>query len=1142
MKVACPHCHAAYSIDDRRVPATGLNVRCPKCRNAFPVRKEPSDPVEPGPVPLRPPAPASAPSRPAEAFAAGAVPLPAPSAPYEPEPAPAPQAPAIALPAPDPAPAPERADPFAEGHLPSPAEAADPLPFEPAPRRHPELEEPAPPAGGAGSLPDLATPDPLPLPAAPVARAAEPQAESFTFGEVDFAAASAPDEPAERPPPAASPPPPRAPGAPPAGGGDEDLEMLFGDGAPGAGAAKPSVPGEGASYQVRRRSGKIFGPFDEAQIVGMLSKGELMGNEDASADGGKSWSPIGAVPVFGEALRSVAVEPAEASPGARPAAAAHPGAVFGDRMAVAKVVEGVSAGVRGPLKKFLIPAAALLLVVVLGVGAGFTRLGFFFVRAFRSGDAAKVTALLAEARVALQRAEYQGDRAALDAATRAAAADADSPGAAARHANVVAILELRHGAPAAALEQARRAADHLDADEKGTLPALEARLAVALAAAPGLGTVPHENALEQAASKAAPDPDVVALLARAAHARGDAPRATALFGRLEAMSPGTARGAYGMGLALVAGRDAAGAKAAFEKVLQKVPGHLQARIELAALAEAAGDVAQAEAQLAPVLADGADQRLAPAERARALALRGTLLARAAERAAEADKVLEAAVQADPRLVEARLALARHRLRRGNAQGAVAALEPLAAQAPAVPALAALRIRALAAAGRALDASSLADQALAKTPGDPALLLAKAAALAASGKGPEAAALFRDAAARDPAAFEPRLALGRIALARGDLAQARVELAAAVEKGPREPAAHAVLGELAALEGDPAAAEKAFGAALALDPEYALAEVGMAKLALARGDAAGARARLDRALAVDPRNVEGHFQRGTLLWQARDLPEAERSFQAVVDLQPKHAVALARLGAVKLERGEDVDGALQRLTAATNEDANLAEARLWLGRALLKKGETPSAINAFRRAVALEPSSVHHIQLGLALERSGSPTEAVEEYRAAAAVDPKSAEPLERLGALFATNGRFEDAAAAFEKAIAVEPRASRHRIAFADAKAKLGRHEDAVRIYREVLKHDPAAVQVLYKLARSVHEASGPKAALPLYERAAKEDPANAMPHYYLGYLYKERGDRARASGEFKRFLALKPDADEKRDIEAELDDLGGVR
>jgi len=60
-------------------------------------------------------------------------------------------------------------------------------------------------------------------------------------------------------------------------------------------------------------------------------------------------------------------------------------------------------------------------------------------------------------------------------------------------------------------------------------------------------------------------------------------------------------------------------------------------------------------------------------------------------------------------------------------------------------------------------------------------------------------------------------------------------------------------------------------------------------------------------------------------------------------------------------------------------------------------------------------------------------------------------------------------------------------------------------------------------------------------ERAAREDRSNPMPHYYLGYLYKERNQKARAAQEFNRFLALKPDADERKDIEAEIEDLGGT-
>src|SRR6266540_1396473 len=1130
MKVACPHCSAAYDIDDRRLPAGGLNVRCPKCREAFPVTKDAAPIAGGGAVPL--PAPAGAAQPPdASPFAmpfAAPVPLPAPRAAVAP-PRPAsmaPREPELAMPEPEPVPE-ERdpaslppfpgEDPFSAAAADFQLEPADPLPVpEPAAAEAiwgdaaPELPAPAPEA----TMEELAArPEPLPVPGV----------DALGFGEIDFGSASAP-------PPVV--PPPADPGA---GFAGEELEMLFGEGAGGA-APRASAVGSAASYKVRRRSGKIFGPFEEAQIAEMLAKGELMGNEDVSRDGGGTWSPIGGIAAFGEALRKVTA--ASADP-----AAAEPqqGVPFGARMAGAKVVEG--GRLRLPPRKLVVAAAAALLILLVGVGAGFTPLGFFFLKGFRRGDAAKLAALLAEARASLERGEYPADRAALDVASRAVASDPDSPQAAALHAMVVAALELRHGAPAEALDQARRAADRLEADEAGKLPALSARLAVALATGAGAATLPFETALEQAAANAAPDADVIALLGGSALARGDAPRAVSLFARLEAMKPGTARAGHGAGLALLAKRDPAGAKAAFGKVLSAIPTHLASRLELAAIAEAAGDVAEAEAQLAPLLVDGAEAKLAPAERARALALSGALVARVSSRAAEADQILDAAVQADPRLPEARLALARHRLQHGDAAGAVTVLEPLAAQAAGVPAIAAVRIRALAAAGRALDASSLGDQALARNPGDPALLLAKAAALDAAGKGEEAARLYHDVAARDPGAFEPRLALGRIALGRSDLAEARDELAAAVEKGPREPAAHAGVGALAAAQGDSAAAEKAFLVALGLDASYAPAEIGLAKLALAKGDPAAARTRLERALAVDPRSVEAHVSLGRLLWKANDLPAAEKAFQSAVDLQPRNALALSGLGVVKVERGEDLDGAVQRLTAASNEDPRHAETREWLGRALLRKGETPAAIAQLRKAVELEPKSPeHHLQLGIAIERSGVLPEAAEEYRASAAADPKFADAHERLGQLLAANGRFEDAAAAYEKASAAAPKASRHRIALADCKERLGKHDDAVRIYRQVMKADPAAVQVLYKLARALHESQGASAALPLYERAAREEATNPMPHYYLGYLYKERGQKAKAGGEFKKFLALKPDADERKDIEAEIEDLGAAK
>jgi cytochrome c-type biogenesis protein CcmH/NrfG len=77
-------------------------------------------------------------------------------------------------------------------------------------------------------------------------------------------------------------------------------------------------------------------------------------------------------------------------------------------------------------------------------------------------------------------------------------------------------------------------------------------------------------------------------------------------------------------------------------------------------------------------------------------------------------------------------------------------------------------------------------------------------------------------------------------------------------------------------------------------------------------------------------------------------------------------------------------------------------------------------------------------------------------------------------------------------------------------------------------------------MARAIHESSGVKDAIPWYERAVREEPENPMPYYYLGFAYKDRGQRTKAVQQFKQYLAKRPDAEDRKDIEAEIEDLGG--
>ncbi len=55
MIVECSNCHSKYNVDENKIPATGVKVRCPKCQNVISITKEIPKPVSPEPVKITTP-------------------------------------------------------------------------------------------------------------------------------------------------------------------------------------------------------------------------------------------------------------------------------------------------------------------------------------------------------------------------------------------------------------------------------------------------------------------------------------------------------------------------------------------------------------------------------------------------------------------------------------------------------------------------------------------------------------------------------------------------------------------------------------------------------------------------------------------------------------------------------------------------------------------------------------------------------------------------------------------------------------------------------------------------------------------------------------------------------------------------------
>lgn len=1042
---------------------------------------------------------------------------------------------------------------FGEDPSPVLGHADEPFPFE----TESAAEPPGFPSGfqGGGARPDaLAAPGARDDPFGPGADA--PEGNPFAEGDrsrAPMSDAGRVEEPAE------------APAAGSLGGlgalgakETEELEMLFDEGA-GRTARSPAGPPAQVArqrsaglFKVRRRSGKVFGPFTEVEVVEMLGKGELLGNEEVSADEGATFEAFGTVPAFGEAMRRLMEAPGPIG-GTRSTGAASKAeeqhtrkATLASRMAPIRLVEGMGRLAETPRLKLAVAGGALAVVLAVGLGAGLTPYGAFFYRLAlgQTGAHRPGAKLLVQARGRLAEDGFAGVKGALDLADGALRIQPSDREAKALYTYAASLLARRHGGAAEVWARAKGFLPELATRVGDDPDAAKAVLSASLLP-PGAAAADAAAALQRRLAKDPRDEDALLVLGDAALARPDLDQAAALYTRLDALRPGTARAMHALGVTAARRGDTVAAQKALEAALSKDPRHLSSAMVLAQLALASGEVARAGQYAQRVLAPEQQGQAGPTERAQARVVLGQAMARTPsdeleKRLAEAEKELEAATREDPENLEARLALAGFELERNAPEKASAALAPMLAATAREPRLASVQARALAGQGRVLDALRLLDGALEKSPGDARLLFSKGLVVYQGGKRADGEKLWAEAVARAPGAWEPRLALGRAKLARGEIDEAEKELKLAADKAPAEGAVLTGMADLSLARKDLAGAEQGYRRALAVAPAHAEAHFGLARVALARGDGAAAQAALERTLRLEPRLAAAQAVRGELLWKARDLAGAKKALQAAVTLDPRDGVSRGWLGAVEVEAG-DIDAALTDLLAASNLEMGSAEIRGWYARALLAKGEVPQSIEQLHKTVELDPRDARHqLQLGQALERSGNLQEAMEAYRAAQALAPEAVESYEALAALHASQNRCADALRELDKAIALAPREQRLRVASADCKVRLGKHAEAVTVYRRALQADPKLVGLYYKIARAEHEAAGRARALPWYERAAREEPRNPMPHYYLGFAYKERGQRSKAIEAFQAYLRAKPDAEDRKDIEREIEDLGG--
>ena len=235
-------------------------------------------------------------------------------------------------------------------------------------------------------------------------------------------------------------------------------------------------------------------------------------------------------------------------------------------------------------------------------------------------------------------------------------------------------------------------------------------------------------------------------------------------------------------------------------------------------------------------------------------------------------------------------------------------------------------------------------------------------------------------------------LGRIAQAE-QLVRTAIELAGSSSAalppgtGERDIAANkraadslVLLGVILAVKGDNGGALKSVKRAVQLAPESFDAQFALGRALYGAGDIVNAVNAFREAIALRPDDLNSRFFLATTLEVAGDYDHARTAYLELVALSPQSAAGHLGLGVLLAKLGPDnAEECIRELVKATALDGNLYEARVTLGRTLIRVGRSAEALLHLTRAVEIAPNNPEpHYQLSLAYRRLGRNDKAAQE--------------------------------------------------------------------------------------------------------------------------------------------------------------------
>jgi len=221
---------------------------------------------------------------------------------------------------------------------------------------------------------------------------------------------------------------------------------------------------------------------------------------------------------------------------------------------------------------------------------------------------------------------------------------------------------------------------------------------------------------------------------------------------------------------------------------------------------------------------------------------------------------------------------------------------------------------------------------------------------------------------------------------GQPGEARKLCEQGLSRQPGEPMLHHLLAAVLFSQGEIHPARDHVETSLAKRPGNATAHLLAARIARAARDFDGALSHLDRAIAIAPPR-EAFLEKARTLDQAGLRPAAREAWRAILEVIPQHTEAMARLGRLAWEDGDQTSAAAFLEGAVANQ----APASAWFDLGLVRQDlrDYQAAALAYRKVLEKKPDHAEAaLNLGTVLQETGDLDGAMRAYAEAYRLRPE----------------------------------------------------------------------------------------------------------------------------------------------------------